>query len=1360
MASVSGKEQYRNEAEISSGPLSLKVTTVRTGTDANTTAKSSETESLKPTGNRVSVIIESKGKPVQGEGETMLLHWGVVEEGGNSQVYMRPDKVLFPKGTDERDGQPSVQTPFKDGKVVFDIAEEDVPPGIVFLALIKAENGFHEQWLKNDGGSSFSLDLAPAIGKQEVQRRVAVKEKEEKDRVEREEKLRKEKEMRAELEKKKMEQRENDKLEYLKYVEGDDRVTVFQKRTDAYKFGELVTLVLRPKFAKPSAETSENGSVDEKPGDIVVVSTISLEGSDLYLHWGVKMQEKRGWNAAPSEVLPKDSKTMDDGKAVQSMLRSHGENGLRVLRISNLPQGCLGMFAVLFAPSAPDHQKWIQAAKGGDIAVALTPAPPLPGLGPKDDISEVAKSAVEQIIEREVEYDSWTLMHRYKFASQLINSVIGEDQDAWAAIYVWLRYSQARVLTWQRHYNTKPRELSHAQLSLVTLLANRYKSMPQDRWLIRLAMSCVGRGGSGDLGQRIRDDILVICRIGNWGHGSMMEDWHQKLHNNTNPDDVVICDALLAFWHSNGDKSRYWNVIYSNGITRERLASYEQPVRAEPDFQGHIKDTMIGELSKYGDLLKAVHLGTDLSSIHGRCQGIMDQGVRDKVNDFMHARYSDSGLVDILRALPHARKALQNQVIFSEHVSDESRRDLIFLDIALESEARRAIESFGSMGHDQNLWANLASVHAAADSLGLSERGMKTEKELERASNDIRAVIDRLGTHGESHDTGLRAAAGLTIIRNVLTEIIDRFNSKLGPLSKCLGIAFGATKEIYSTFIEECVRGGPAFSLSALLRVAEPSVRRVADLSPYSVISPHEEEEKGPLIVYQKLRESTGARVPRGTIIVAASCDGDEDVPEMTAFVIIGTTVDVLSHVSVRARNEKHGLVACLDASELERLMGLHGCIVRVKLTGENFQLDVLDKSGLTSPSAGIPTLARKDSTSDGQPRMHRRRRSRSGFITPPSGLYTPKSEMNGVQIKKSHHRRSSSIGGAELRRVQSAATLKQKNAMMERQAAAPWAIRPSEFSTELVGSKSLNLQRLGDLGLPSWINIPKSVVVPNGAMKKVLRYERNADIKLEYDRLVKEISTAKAGDVRLCPQIRDVIMMLKAPEGLYESLRGILQELGCEDVDDEFDDAWEAVKGVWASLWNERAHLARKKQKLDVKDVYMAVLCQAVVPAEYAFVIHTINPLTGDKNEIYAEAVIGLGETLVGNAPGQALGFTMRKDENMDTGTPIIRSYPSKATALKGGKYIFRSDSNAEDLEGFAGAGLHDSIPIEENTEVDIDYAEEKIMTDDDFRLKLMRGIAKVGKEVEETMGGGAQDIEGCYADGKFYIVQARPQV
>ena len=90
-----------------------------------------------------------------------------------------------------------------------------------------------------------------------------------------------------------------------------------------------------------------------------------------------------------------------------------------------------------------------------------------------------------------------------------------------------------------------------------------------------------------------------------------------------------------------------------------------------------------------------------------------------------------------------------------------------------------------------------------------------------------------------------------------------------------------------------------------------------------------------------------------------------------------------------------------------------------------------------------------------------------------------------------------------------------------------------------------------------------------------------------------------------------------------------------------------------------------------------MAVLVQEVINADYAFVIHTTNPSSGDSSEIYAEVnrstmcepmnlsistdfsfffwfqvVKGLGETLVGAYPGRSLSFITKKN-NLDS--PLV---------------------------------------------------------------------------------------------------------
>jgi alpha-glucan,water dikinase len=114
-----------------------------------------------------------------------------------------------------------------------------------------------------------------------------------------------------------------------------------------------------------------------------------------------------------------------------------------------------------------------------------------------------------------------------------------------------------------------------------------------------------------------------------------------------------------------------------------------------------------------------------------------------------------------------------------------------------------------------------------------------------------------------------------------------------------------------------------------------------------------------------------------------------------------------------------------------------------------------------------------------------------------------------------------------------------------------------------------------------------------------------------------------------------------------------------------------------------------------------MAVLLQQVVPAQYAFVLHTADPLTGERGELHGELVVGMGEALVGNYPGRALSFaaSLGGGGNCGGAEPRLLSLPGKREGLFATSgmphLIARSDSNGEDLEAFAGAGLYDSVPF-----------------------------------------------------------------
>lgn len=63
----------------------------------------------------------------------------------------------------------------------------------------------------------------------------------------------------------------------------------------------------------------------------------------------------------------------------------------------------------------------------------------------------------------------------------------------------------------------------------------------------------------------------------------MMEEWHQKLHNNTSPDDVVICKALLAYLESGLDIKQYWNILEVKSHMQEHILAVALLPIANPD---------------------------------------------------------------------------------------------------------------------------------------------------------------------------------------------------------------------------------------------------------------------------------------------------------------------------------------------------------------------------------------------------------------------------------------------------------------------------------------------------------------------------------------------------------------------------------------------------------------------------------------------------------------------------------------------------------------------------------------------------------------------------------------------------------
>jgi len=205
-----------------------------------------------------------------------------------------------------------------------------------------------------------------------------------------------------------------------------------------------------------------------------------------------------------------------------------------------------------------------------------------------------------------------------------------------------------------------------------------------------------------------------------------------------------------------------------------------------------------------------------------------------------------------------------------------------------------------------------------------------------------------------------------------------------------------------------------------------------------------------------------------------------------------------------------------------------------------------------------------------------------------------------------------------------------------------------------------------------------------------------------------------------------------------------------------DLDLAYNSIKKVWASKYNERIFLSKQKISIKFSEIKISILVQKIIPAEYAFVIHTKNPINNNSNEIFAEIVNGMGETLVGAYEGQSFSFINNKINKEKK----IKSFQNKSIKLENKGFIFRSDSNMEDIENFSGAGLFDSVPLNEDKIENMFYNNDKIFNDVEFRNNLINKISEIGKNIELLYNNQPQDIEGVYSNGEFYVVQTRPQV
>ena len=166
-----------------------------------------------------------------------------------------------------------------------------------------------------------------------------------------------------------------------------------------------------------------------------------------------------------------------------------------------------------------------------------------------------------------------------------------------------------------------------------------------------------------------------------------------------------------------------------------------------------------------------------------------------------------------------------------------------------------------------------------------------------------------------------------------------------------------------------------------------------------------------------------------------------------------------------------------------------------------------------------------------------------------------------------------------------------------------------------------------------------------------------------------------------------------------------------------------DAIRKVWASLWNFEAYEARERAGVDHSKIYMAVLLQEGINSESSGVMISTDPFdTENKGAIYISAKRGLGIKVV---EGQRIAEQI-----------IFRPRTNAIQVL--------TRSAEDSLLTFDEKGGVKEVPI---------TGDRVVLTDD-----VIRRLVRAATSIKRLFGRRDQDIEWAYMKGQIYILQSRP--
>lgn len=802
-----------------------------------------------------------------------------------------------------------------------------------------------------------------------------------------------------------------------------------------------------------------------------------------------------------------------------------------------------------------------------------------------------------------------------------------------------------------------------------------------------------------------------------------------KLHRNAGPEDLVATQLMLA------------RVTKNPG---EYSAAFVEQFKI---FFNELKDFFnAGSLTEQLESIRASLQDHDISILE---EFLTQKKSLDELGDFTSNGSDDKGteyLIGTMHSLTSLRAVLMKGLEsgLRNDASDTSiamRQKWRLCEIGLEDYSfvllSRFVNALDTMGGATMLASELQSRHVnswnhplGAVVLGIRQLGLSgwQQGECMAIENEIQAwqsagLAEKEGNEDGKRICALRFKATIERARRLSEAFSDMLLQIYPKTVEKLGNAFGIPENTVRCYTEAEIRASVVFQLSKLCSLLLKASRMVAGEEGWDPLVPG--IAIGTLVEVDKIVPGfLPASASGPMILLVKEADGDEEVKASggnVAGVILLQELPHLSHLGVRARQEKVVFVTCDDDEKVANIQSLIGHLVKLEASAQSVHISVHEEK--TVKERELAVVGSKDQrheklvSDEGRPVPSELRAHQSKVVTSPPGSVL---DFTIVDTERAGAK-ASSCG-----------------------------------QLALLSDQSKKVY--DDQGIPAAFCVPTGRVIPFGAMEAALH--SSGDDKKFYTLLDKtETALVEDGELdRVCTELQNLLEAQRPPASVIDEISRsmpinarliVRSSANVEDLEgmsgaglyesipnvraSEPENFGKAVAKVWASLYTRRAVLSRRVAGVPQKEAAMAVLVQELLSPHLSFVLHTVSPIDRNEKVVEAEIASGLGETLASGTRGTPWRIAGNKFDGT-VKTLAFANFSEELVVLEA---------------GVADGNVKRRI---------VDYSTKPLSTDSSYREKIGQKLATVGFFLEQKFGV-PQDVEGCIVGQDVYIVQARPQ-